>query len=100
MDRKVLKCHIRYSSSEICTTNTTNSQKHDTISKEDSVIYFLYNYLDIDFEVVYAPTNNRHADKNSIRLVDLGSVFLFFNYKLSTSSGQPLEEISAAQINV
>ena len=73
--RKVLNSdNVGKTSSEICTINTGFSQKHDTVS-EDSVISLLYNYLDINFDVVHARTNNRHADKKDIRLVILGPNF-------------------------
>ena len=37
-------------------------------------------------------------DANDIRLVNLGPIALFSNYKLTTSSGKHLEEISHAHI--
>ena len=99
VDRRILKCdYIRYSPSEISTINTANSQIYINIPREDSVISLLNSYLDLNFDVVHAATNNRYADNNDIRLVNLGPVALFSNYKLTTSSGKHLEEISHAHI--
>ena len=44
------------------------------------------------------PPNNSYADINDIRLVNLGVIGLFSNYKLTTSSGKHLEDISHAHI--
>ena len=99
VDRGILKCdYIRYSPSEISTINTANSQIYINIPKEDSVISLLNSYLDLNFDVGHAATNNRYADGNDIRLVNLGPVALFSNYKLSTSSGKHLEDVSHAHI--
>ena len=99
VDRRILKCdYIRYSPSEISTINTANSQTYINIPREDSVISLLNSYLDLNFDVVHAATNNRYADGNDIRLVNLGPVALFSNYKLSTSSGKHLEDVSHAHI--
>ena len=43
-------------------------------------------------------TNSRYADGNDIRLVSLGPIDLFSNYKLTTSSGKHLEDISHAHV--
>ena len=45
-----------------------------------------------------AASDNRHVDGNYIRLVNLGPIAFFSNYKLTTSSGKHLEEISHAHI--
>ena len=99
IDRKFLKCvYIRYSPSEISTINTPNSQIYINIPREDSVISLLNSYLELSFDVLQAATGNRYADVNDIRLVNLGPIALFSNYKLTTSSGKHLEEISHAHI--
>ena len=54
--------------------------------------------LDSNFDVLHAATNNRYVDGNEIRLVNLGPIALFSNYKLTTSSGKHLEDISHAHI--
>ena len=60
INRSVLKCNcIRYSPSEKSTINTTNSQKYINIPREDSVISSLNSYLDLNFDVDRATTNNR-----------------------------------------
>ena len=58
----------------------------------------LNSYLDLNFDVLHAATNNRYADGNDIRLINLGLISLFSNYKLTTSSGKHLEDISHAHI--
>ena len=99
VDRRILKCdYIRYSPAEISTINTANSQIYINIPREDSVISLLNSYLELNFDVLQAATNNRYADANDIRLVNLGPIALFSNYKLTTSSGKHLEEISHAHI--
>ena len=80
INRYILKCdYIRYSPSEISTINTTNSQIYNNIPREDSVISLLNSYLEINFDVLHAATNNRYVDGNDIRLVNLGSIGLFSN---------------------
>ena len=48
--------------------------------------------------MLQAATNDRCANGDNIRLVNLGVIGLFSNYKLATSSGKHLEEISHAHI--
>ena len=97
--RRILKCdYIRYSPSEISTINTANSQIYINIPREDSVISLLNSYLDLNFDVLRADNNNRYADNSEFRLVNFRLVALFSNYKLTTSSGKHLEDISHAHI--
>ena len=99
VNRDILICdYIRYSPSEISTINTANSQVYIDIPREDSVISLLNSYLEINFDVVHAATSNRYVDGNDIRLVNMGPVALFSNYKLTTSSGKHLENIDHAHI--
>ena len=84
----ILKCdYIRYSPSEISTMNTANSQIYINIPREDSVISLLNSYLDLNFDVLHAASNDRYADNNDIRLVNLSPIPLFSIYMLTTSSG-------------
>ena len=97
VDRRIIKCdYIGCSPSEISTINTANSQIYISIPREDSVIALLKSYLELNFDVLQAATGNRYADVNDIRLVNLGPIALFSNYKLTTSSSKHLEEISHA----
>ena len=99
MDRRILKCdYIRYSPAEISTKNTAKSQIYINIPREDSVISLLKSYIELNFDVLRADNSNRYVDANDIRLVNLGPIALFSNYKLTTSSGKHLEEISHAHI--
>ena len=46
IDRRILKCdYLRYSPSEISTTNTTNSQIYINIPREDFLVSLLKSYL-------------------------------------------------------
>ena len=58
----------------------------------------LNSYLELDFDVLHAGINNRYVDGNNIKLVNLGPIALFSNYKLTTSSGKNLENIDHAHI--
>ena len=99
IDRRILKCdYIRYSPSEISAINSTNSQKYINIPREDTVISLLNSYIELNFDVVKAATSNRYADADDIRLINLGPIALFSNYKLTTSSGKHLENIDHAHI--
>ena len=99
IDRRILKCYyIRYSPAEISTINTANSQIYINIPREDSVISLLNSYLELNFDVLHAADNNRYVHANEIRLVNLGPIAFFSNYRLSTSSGKHLEEIGLAHI--
>ena len=99
INREILNCdYIRYSSSEMSTINTSNSQVYINIPREDSVISLLNSYLELNFDVLQAATNNRYVDGNDIRLVNLGPIGLFSNYKLTSSPGKHLENIDHAHI--
>ena len=99
INRDILKCdYKRYSPSEISTKNTANSQVYINIPRESSVISLLNSYLELNFDVLHARTNNRYANDNDIRLVNLGPIALFSNYKLTTSSGKHLENIDHSHI--
>ena len=80
------------------TIDTANSQIYINILGEGSVISLLNSYLDLNFDVLHAATGNRYADNRYTRLVNLGVNGLFSNYKLSTSSGKHLGDISHARI--
>ena len=70
VNRIILKCDfIRYSPSELSTVNTANSQIYIKIPREDSVFSLLNSYIDLNFDVVHATTNNRYADGGGIYLV-------------------------------
>ena len=99
IDRKILKCDcFRYSPSETSTINTPNSQIYINLSREDSVNSLLKCYIELNFDVIKAATSNRYADADDIRLINLGSIVLFSNYKLTTNSGKHLENIDHAHI--
>ena len=99
VDRRFLKCdYIRYSPAETSTINTPNSQIYINIPREDSVNSLLNCYLDLNFEVIKKFDDSRYGNGNDIRLVNLGPIALFSNFKLTTSSGKHLEDISHAHL--
>ena len=55
-------------------------------------------YLDLNFEVIKKVDDSRYGNGNDIRLINLGPIALFSNFKLSTSSGRHLEDISHAHL--
>ena len=99
VDRRILLYdHIRYSPSELSTINTANCQIYINKPREDSVVFLLNSYLDLKFDVLHADTNDTKAYGIDIRLVNLGPIALFSNYKLSTFSGKHLENITLANV--
>ena len=56
----------------------------------------LNTYFELNFDVIHAASGNRYADGDNIRLVNLGVIGFISKYKLTTSSGEHLEEISHA----
>ena len=99
VDRKILKCdYISYSPAETSTINTPISQIYVKIPREDSVISLINSYLDLNFEVIKKADDSRYGNGNDIRLVNLGPIALFSNFKLTTSSGKHLEGISHAHL--
>ena len=63
IDRRIPKCdYIRCSPSEFSTINRANSQIYINIPRKDSLISLLKSYLDLNFDVLHAATNNRYVD--------------------------------------
>ena len=58
----------------------------------------LTSYLDLNFEVIERADNSRYANGNDIRLLNLGPIAFFSNFKFTTSSGKHLEDISHAHL--
>ena len=99
VNSSISKCHCnRYNPAETSTINTAISQIYINIPRIDSAISLLDRYLDLYFGVLHAATDNRDAEVNDIRLVNLGSIALVCTYRLTTSSGQHLEGFSHAHI--
>ena len=97
--RKILKCdYVRYSPAETSTIHNPKSQISIKIPREDSVISLLKSYLELNFEVIKRGDISRYANGIDIRSVNLGPIALFSNFKLTTSSGNHLEDINHAHI--
>ena len=58
----------------------------------------LNSFFGLKFDVIHAATNNRYADNNDIRLVNLGPIALFSKYKFTKSPGKHLESIEHGHI--
>ena len=52
----------------------------------------------MNFEVIKKADDSRYANCNDIRLVNLGPIALFSNFKLPTSSEKPLDDVSHSHI--
>ena len=76
----------------------SNSQIYIINFRGDSVLSSLNSYLDFNFEVIKKADNSRYANGNDIRLVNLGSIAFFSNFKLTRNSGNHLEDISHSHI--
>ena len=99
VDRRILKCdYITYSPAETSKINTPNSQIFINIPREDSVISLLNSHLDVNFEVIKKADDSRYVNGNDIKLVNLGPIVLFSNFKLTSSIGEHLEDISHAHL--
>ena len=99
LDRKNLKCdYIRSSPAGTSRINTPTSQNNINIPREDSVISLLNSHFDINFEVIKKTNISRYANGDDIRLVNLGPLALFSDFKLTTSSGKHSEDISQTHI--
>ena len=58
----ILKCdYIRYLPSEINTLNTGISQIYTNVPRDDNVDFLLSSYLDLNFDVLHAASNDRYA---------------------------------------
>ena len=100
VNRDILKCdYIRYSPSELTTINTADSQSFINIPRGDAVNSLFISLLGFCFDVFHAVNpNNRYVGNDNKRLFSLGTITLFTNYKLTSSNGKHIEEISNAHI--
>ena len=89
---------ITYSPTEKNAINSANSRIYVNISREYSVNSVPISYLDLDFDLLHAATNNRYASNYDIRWVIWGGFALIIKYKLTTSSGKHFEDIYHAHI--
>ena len=87
VDRRILKRdYKRHSPAETSTKNTPNSQILNNIPTEGFVVSLLNSCLDLNFEVIKKADDSMYGNGDEIRLVNLGPIALFSNFKLSTSS--------------
>ena len=71
---------------------------YNKIPREGSIISLFNSYLYLNIDMVHFATNNRYADDNDIRLVNIEAIALFINYMLTSSSRKHLNDISHAHI--
>ena len=78
VNRNILKSDFNmYQPSKINTINTAKSEICINITREDFVISLLNGCLELNFDVLHAASNDRYADNNDIRLVNLGPMAFF-----------------------
>ena len=73
---------------------TGNSQIYIKIAREDSVMSLLICYIDINFDVLHAASNDTYVVGNDVSLVIIGPIASFSNFNLTTSSGKHLKHMS------
>ena len=78
--------------------NTHKSQIFINFPRQDSVIYLVKSYFDLNFDVIKKDVISRYSNGNEIRLIYQGPITLFSNSKLTTSSGKHLEDISHTHV--
>ena len=83
---------IKYSPSRLATTNNANSNVSISLPREDAYICLQLSYISLEFEVL-KNNNTTYANNDEINLVNFGSVALFSEAKLTTSSGKHLEKV-------
>ena len=97
--RRILKCdYFRYSPEETSTTNTLNGQIYINMPRENSVISLLNSFLDLNFEVLKRTDKSKYSNGIETTLLNLCPIALFSNFKLTTSSGKQLEDLSQAHL--
>ena len=83
---------IGYSHSSLATINNINSIISIIFPREDAYICLQNSYISLELEVL-KNDNTRYVDDDQISLVNFGSVALFGEAKLVTSSGKNIEKV-------
>ena len=90
---------IRYTPPSLYLINGEINQNFIDISREDNAISLKGNYLEMDFKVIHrAGGHVRYEDGDHIRLVNLGPIAFFNNYRLENCSRKETEEIDDAHL--
>ena len=93
MDEPIHKIDfIKYSPSSLATINNNNSNISIIFPRGDAYICSQNSFINLEFEVL-KNDNTRYADGDQISLVKFGTVALFSEAKLTTSSGKHLEKV-------
>ena len=82
----------KYSSSSLATINNNNSNFSISLPREDAYICLQNSYISLEFEVL-KNDNTRYNNGDEISLVHFGTIALFSEAKLTTSSGKHLEKV-------
>ena len=93
MDKPIQKIDfIKYSPSSLATINNSISNISIIFPREDAYICLQNSYISLEFEIL-KNDDTRYADGDQISLVNFGSVALFSEAKLTTSSGKHFEKV-------
>ena len=85
VERKILEYdYLNFSHTETSTIITPNSEINVNIPREVSVISLLIGSPDLNFEVIKKADINRYANDSDIKLVFMGPIAIFSNFKLKT----------------
>ena len=100
VDRPILKCdYIRYTPPSLNLVNGENNQFFIDIPREESAISLEDSYLELDFNATHrAGAHSRYADGDHTGLVNLDPTALFKKYRLTSSSGNDIEEVDSAPV--
>ena len=99
-DIPILKCdYINYTPPPSNFVNGKINQIFIDIPREVSAISIKDSYLELDFNVTHrAGADARFAESNQIKVVLLGPIALFNNYRLTSSRGKEVEEFDNANV--
>ena len=91
MDKPIHKIDfLKYSPSSLATINNNNSNISIIFPREVAYICLQNSFISLEFEVL-KNDDTRYADGDQVSLVNFGTVALFSEAKLVTSSGKHLE---------
>ena len=100
VDRPILKNdYLRYFLPSLNLVNGENNQIFIDITRENSAVSLKDSYFEIVFNVTHrAGAHARYADGDQIRLVNLTIIALFHKYRITSSSGEEIEEIDNSHV--
>ena len=97
-ERPILNCDcIRYTPLSLNLVNRENNQVFSDVPREDSAISLKDGYLELDFNVTHR-AGSQLAYGDHMRLVNLGPMAIFNNYRLTSANEKEIEEIDIAHV--